>query len=142
MRIVPCTVAPPADLVRVAGFCFETEVPGGSIGLDHLSSAHIRYKALPTANGTVAFALNSVVYFVISRTSALTMNIAGPVKVSHSVDRVTCEHPEEPQDVLLIVLSALIFRAPVTLQQYIGFAIAFGGIAKYNYDKLKASGKL
>jgi len=133
MRIVPCTVAPPADLVRMAGFCFETEVPGGSIGLDHLSSAHIRYKALPTvvhvmlfmANGTVAFALNSVVYFVISRTSALTMNIAGPVK-----------------DVLLIVLSALIFRAPVTLQQYIGFAIAFGGIAKYNYDKLKASGKL
>jgi len=105
MRIVPCTVAPPADLVRMAGFCFETEVPGGSIGLDHLSSAHIRYKALPTvvhvmlfmANGTVAFALNSVVYFVISRTSALTMNIAGPVKVSHSVDRVTCEHPEEPQ---------------------------------------------
>ena len=51
-------------------------------------------------NAAVAFMLNVSIYLLIGKTSALTMNVAGPVK-----------------DWMLIYLSSLVFDAPITSTQ-------------------------
>ena len=77
------------------------------------------------ANAALAFALNLSVFLLIGRTSALAMNVAGVVK-----------------DWLLIGLSALLFRAPVTPLNLAGYSVAFAGVCWYNkakFDEMKAS---
>lgn len=77
------------------------------------------------ANAALAFALNLSVFLLIGRTSALAMNVAGVVK-----------------DWLLIGLSALLFRAPVTALNLAGYSVAFAGVCWYNkakFDEMKAS---
>jgi drug/metabolite transporter (DMT)-like permease len=58
-------------------------------------------------NGLVAFSLNIASVMLIAHTSALTLTLAGIVK-----------------DILLVVLSMSIFRAPVTHLQSMGYAVA------------------
>ena len=70
------------------------------------------------ANAACAFALNTAVYLLIGKTSALTMNIAGVVK-----------------DFFLIILSSFIFEAPISSLQVVGFSIAVSGVFYYNYSK-------
>ena len=72
-------------------------------------------------NGLNAFALNYSVFLVIGATSALTMNIAGVVK-----------------DWLLISLSFLVFKDPISYTTLGGYGIAFTGVFYYNYMKLQS----
>lgn len=73
------------------------------------------------SNAAAAFGLNMAVFLLIGKTSALTMNIAGVVK-----------------DWLLIALSFLMYRAPVTPLNLAGYSIAFGAVCWYNYSKLQS----
>eukprot|EP00887_Chlorella_sp_A99_P000804 scaffold5.g804.t1 len=73
------------------------------------------------SNATVAFGLNMAVFLLIGKTSALTMNIAGVAK-----------------DWLLILLSYLMYKAPVTAINLIGYGIAFAAVCYYNYVKLQS----
>ncbi|EEH56725.1 Drug/Metabolite transporter superfamily [Micromonas pusilla CCMP1545] len=70
-------------------------------------------------NAAVAFMLNVSIYLLIGKTSALTMNVAGPVK-----------------DWMLIYLSSLVFDAPITSTQA-RYAYAFAAVCAYNYEKFK-----
>ena len=72
------------------------------------------------SNAAAAFTLNSSVFLLIGKTSALTMNIAGVVK-----------------DWMLIYLSWIIFAGPITAINLFGYSIAFGAVCWYNYIKLK-----
>eukprot|EP00891_Asterochloris_glomerata_P000641 jgi/Astpho2/641/Aster-04482 len=76
------------------------------------------------SNAAAAFALNMAVFLLIGKTSALTMNIAGVIK-----------------DWLLIGLSVLLFKSPVTSINLGGYGIAFGGVCWYNYRKLQGMKK-
>jgi len=70
-------------------------------------------------NGGVAFTLNVAVVLLIANTSALTLTLAGIVK-----------------DILLVVLSVLVFGSPVTAIQYTGYAVALFGLnAHKEYKK-------
>ena len=62
-------------------------------------------------NGLVAFTLNVAVVLLIANTSALTLTLAGVFK-----------------DILLVALSMIVFAAPVTSLQFIGYAIALTGL--------------
>jgi len=72
------------------------------------------------ANAAVAFMLNVSVVFLIGKTSAVVMTLAGVLK-----------------DVLLVAASLLIFRDPVSGTQAFGYSIALGGLVYY---KLGADG--
>ena len=72
------------------------------------------------ANAACAFALNTAVYLLIGKTSALTMNIAGVVK-----------------DFFLIMISSIMFESPVSSLQIVGFSVAVSGVFYYNYSKYK-----
>lgn len=58
-------------------------------------------------NGLVAFTLNIASVMLIKHTSALTLTLAGVVK-----------------DILLVLLSMLVFKSPVSLLQYLGYAVS------------------
>lgn len=62
-------------------------------------------------NGFVAFGLNVAVVLLIANTSALVLTLAGIVK-----------------DILLVGLSVLVFGSPVTMLQYLGYAVALLGL--------------
>lgn len=62
-------------------------------------------------NGGVAFTLNVAVVLLISNTSALVLTLSGIVK-----------------DILLVVLSMVIFGSPVTPLQYLGYSVALLGL--------------
>ncbi|KAI5849154.1 triose-phosphate transporter family-domain-containing protein [Tricharina praecox] len=67
-----------------------------------------------TLNACVAFALNVSVVFLIGRTSSLVLTLCGVLK-----------------DILLVVLSILIWQTEVTLLQFIGYSIALAGLVWY-----------
>ncbi|URE36026.1 UAA transporter family, partial [Musa troglodytarum] len=72
-------------------------------------------------NCLCTFALNLSVFLVISRTSALTIRVAGVVR-----------------DWVVVLLSALIFSdSKLTIINLIGYGIAISGIVAYNNHKLK-----
>jgi drug/metabolite transporter (DMT)-like permease len=73
------------------------------------------------SNAAAAFGLNMAVFLLIGKTSALTMNIGGVVK-----------------DWMLIGLSYVLYKAPVTQINLIGYFIAFLAVCWYNYRKLQA----
>lgn len=74
------------------------------------------------SNAMAAFALNLAVYLLIGKTSALTMNIAGVVK-----------------DWILIGLSVLLYKSPVSAINLGGYLIAFAAVLWYNYTKIQAA---
>ncbi|WOL12220.1 putative sugar phosphate/phosphate translocator [Canna indica] len=72
-------------------------------------------------NCICTFALNLSVFLVISRTSALTIRVAGVVR-----------------DWAVVLLSALIFSdSKLTAINLIGYGIAISGVVAYNNNKLK-----
>ncbi|KAL4434231.1 hypothetical protein ABPG75_000672 [Micractinium tetrahymenae] len=73
------------------------------------------------SNAGAAFGLNMAVFLLIGKTSALTMNIAGVVK-----------------DWILILLSYLIYKAPVTALNLEGYGLAFLAVCWYNFQKLRS----
>ena len=74
--------------------------------------------AIFLTNAACAFALNFIMFKVIKDLDGLTVNVAGVVK-----------------DCLLIGLSYVLFHSPVTWIQILGYAVALGGVFKYNLDK-------
>lgn len=58
-------------------------------------------------NGLVAFTLNIASVMLIKHTSALTLTLAGVIK-----------------DILLVMLSLAVFGSPVTVLQYLGYAVS------------------
>ncbi|KAJ5812709.1 hypothetical protein N7447_009732 [Penicillium robsamsonii] len=66
------------------------------------------------ANALVAFLLNASVVLLIGKTSAVVLTMAGILK-----------------DILLVGASMLIFRDPVTAQQFFGYSIALAGLVYY-----------
>ena len=62
-------------------------------------------------NAAVAFTLNVAVVLLISNTSALVLTLAGIVK-----------------DIMLVVLSVVVFESPVTPLQYAGYSVALLGL--------------
>ena len=114
-------IAPPCALV-IAMACLFFEA--NSLPWDRMLTLEFAFIML--INGAVAFTLNIAVVLLISNTSALVLTLAGIVK-----------------DVLLVVLSMAVFGSPVTLLQYIGYAVALLGLNihkeyKKNPDKVAA----
>jgi len=75
-------------------------------------------------NGMVAFTLNIAVVMLIGNTSALVLTLAGIFK-----------------DLLLVFLSMLIFKSPVTLLQYVGYGVALLGLNLHKEFKKSSDGK-
>ncbi|KAL8669068.1 MAG: hypothetical protein Q9168_006328 [Polycauliona sp. 1 TL-2023] len=75
------------------------------------------------ANAVIAFALNVSVVFLIGRTSSLVLTLCGVLK-----------------DILLVVVSIVIWGKPVTGLQYFGYSIALAGLVyfKLGADTIKA----
>jgi drug/metabolite transporter (DMT)-like permease len=77
-------------------------------------------------NGLVAFSLNIAVILVLQHTSALTFTLAGIVK-----------------DILLVISSVVVFGAPVTPLQYLGYSFSLLGLflhKQYTANPEKISG--
>ncbi|DAA76076.1 TPA_exp: Integral membrane protein [Trichophyton benhamiae CBS 112371] len=74
------------------------------------------------ANGMVAFLLNVSVVFLIGKTSSLVLTLCGVLK-----------------DILLVTISALWWKTPVTPLQLFGYTIALGGLIYYKLgvEKMK-----
>ena len=62
-------------------------------------------------NASIAFVLNIAVVLLISNTSALVLTLAGIGK-----------------DILLVLLSVVVFESPVTPLQYAGYSVALVGL--------------
>jgi len=69
-------------------------------------------------NAITAFALNLSIFWLIGRTSALSMNVAGGVK-----------------DLLLIGISVVWMGAKTTRTSVVGFCVAMGGAVVYKKCK-------
>eukprot|EP01036_Dinobryon_divergens_P028837 gene28837-37844_t len=73
-------------------------------------------------NGTVAFTLNVAVVLLISNTSALVLTLAGIIK-----------------DIMLVVLSIVVFGSPVTPLQYAGYGVALLGLNLHKERESRSS---
>lgn len=94
-------VAPPSMvLIAIACFIFEFQQ------LPYHMMMTFEFWAMMIANGCVAFGLNIASVLLIQHTSALVLSLAGIIK-----------------DILLVVLSMIIFRSPVTLIQYLAYMV-------------------
>ena len=71
----------------------------------------IEFLFIMIVNGLVSFTLNVAVVLLISNTSALILTLAGIVK-----------------DIMLVLLSVIIFGSPVTPLQYVGYGVALLGL--------------
>ncbi|WEW54960.1 hypothetical protein PRK78_000387 [Emydomyces testavorans] len=89
-----------------------------------LTLAHIQKAGVITllANAMVAFLLNVAVVFLIGKTSSLVLTLCGVLK-----------------DILLVTISAIWWKTPVTALQLFGYSIAIGGLLYYKLgtDKIK-----
>lgn len=99
--IAPCC----AVLLSICCFYFESE----SLPWHRIISRD--FVGILLLNGVIAFTLNVAVVMLIKNTSALVLTLAGVAK-----------------DLLLVVLSVLIFGAPVTPLQYAGYTVALIGL--------------
>jgi len=99
-------VAPLCALfIGIACFIFESE------DLPYEMMYTTEFITVMLINGMVAFTLNVAVVLLIGNTSALVLTLAGIVK-----------------DILLVVLSVLVFGSPVTPLQYAGYGVALLGL--------------
>ena len=93
-----------ATFIGMACLIFEA----GSLPFERMMT--IEFIFIMIINGLVSFTLNVAVVLLISNTSALVLTLAGIVK-----------------DIMLVLLSVLIFGSPVTLLQYVGYGVALLG---------------
>jgi hypothetical protein len=89
--------------------------------------ASMQFEGMMILNGLVAFTLNIASVLLISHTSALVLTLAGVFK-----------------DILLVVLSLVVFESPVSMLQYLGYSVALLGLNlhkeyKKNADKFTNS---
>ncbi|EGD99296.1 hypothetical protein TESG_06565 [Trichophyton tonsurans CBS 112818] len=93
------------------------EVP--DLTMDHIYKAGV---ITLLANAMVAFLLNVSVVFLIGKTSSLVLTLCGVLK-----------------DILLVTISALWWKTPVTPLQLFGYTIALGGLIYYKLgvEKMK-----
>ena len=102
-----------ALFIGIACVIFE----GSSLPLARICTS--QFATTMIVNGGVAFTLNVAVVLLISNTSALTLTLAGIVK-----------------DILLVILSVVVFGSPVTALQYAGYGLALLGLnAHKEYKK-------
>lgn len=87
----------------IGTFCFFMELPT----MPWTLIARPSFWMVLIANGLVAFSLNICSVMLIKHTSALTLTLAGIVK-----------------DILLVALSLIVFQSPVTMLQYLGYAVS------------------
>lgn len=87
----------------IACACMAFELP--TMPAEKLMS--VSFWGILVANGAVAFMLNIASVMLIKHTSALTLTLAGIIK-----------------DILLVGLSLLIFKAPVTPLQFLGYSVS------------------
>lgn len=81
----------------------------GDLPIDRILSPP--FFLLLLVNGMIAFTLNIAVVLLIGSTSALVLTLAGIVK-----------------DIMLVVLSIVVFGSPVTPLQYAGYGVALLGL--------------
>jgi drug/metabolite transporter (DMT)-like permease len=111
--------APPCALsIGVACLIFEF----GDLPFERMMTPE--FAVVLGVNGAVAFTLNVAVVLLIGNTSALILTLAGIFK-----------------DILLVSLSVIVFGSPVTMLQYMGYAVALLGLNlhkeyKKNPDKV------
>ena len=106
-----------ACFTGLAMMCFEAK------DLPYERMFGVDFIAVMLANGLVAFTLNIAVVMLIGNTSALTLTLAGVVK-----------------DVMLVVMSMVIFNSPVTMLQYLGYAVALLALNLHKeYKKMSAA---
>jgi len=89
--------------------------------------ATFQFEGIMVLNGLVAFSLNIASVLLISHTSALVLTLAGVFK-----------------DILLVVLSLVVFASPVSMLQYLGYSVALLGLNlhkeyKKNVDKFTST---
>ena len=106
-------VSPACFIFLIAPFTY-IEAPSFAYGVEEVNFN----SAVFLCNALLAFALNVSVYLLIGKTSALTMNVAGVIK-----------------DWILIIISSLMFKAPVSNLQLFGYLLAFAAVCFYNYQK-------
>jgi drug/metabolite transporter (DMT)-like permease len=94
-----------ATFIGLACLIFEA----GSLPWERMLT--INFLFIMIVNGLVSFTLNVAVVLLISNTSALILTLAGIVK-----------------DIMLVLLSVLIFGSPVTPLQYVGYGVALLGL--------------
>ena len=103
-------------VIGCACFAFEFH----SLPYDLLSS--LSFWGILVANGLVAFSLNVASVMLIKHTSALTLTLSGVVK-----------------DILLVFLSLMIFKSPVTALQYLGYSVSLLALNLHKEYKKNAS---
>eukprot|EP00982_Pelagococcus_subviridis_P006030 29945-Pelagococcus_subviridis.AAC.2 len=82
---------------------------------------HFRDFAVLGSNAVLVFGLELLSFnLLFGKTSALTKNVAGPVK-----------------DWILIYLSSVLSDAPIAWLQIMKYVLAFAGVCFYNYSKYK-----
>jgi drug/metabolite transporter (DMT)-like permease len=79
----------------------------GNLPLERMQTSD--FMVIMLVNGFVAFTLNIAVVLLISNTSALVFTLTGIVK-----------------DILLVILSVIVFGSPVTPLQYAGEILCYG----------------
>jgi drug/metabolite transporter (DMT)-like permease len=94
-----------ASFIGLACLIFEA----GSLPWERMLT--VEFVFILIINGLVSFTLNVAVVLLISNTSALILTLAGIVK-----------------DIMLVLLSVLIFGSPVTPLQYVGYGVALLGL--------------
>lgn len=101
-----------APVCASMNFCIFLATEAWKITLDDIVNQVGLLKLL--ANACVAFGLNVSVVFLIGRTSSLVLTLCGVLK-----------------DILLVVLSIVIWGTTVTLLQFVGYSVALGGLVWY-----------
>lgn len=105
--VAPCC----ALFISIPAFYYE-----GESFLNHYSYSRIHlltmeFKVIVICNGIFAFLLNIAVVLLISKCSALILTLSGIIK-----------------DILLLLVSIIIFQTQVSPLQYFGYFIALAGI--------------
>lgn len=99
-------IAPMACVCIFIPFCvFESE----TFPFEKLESPN--FLMMMVVNGCIAFSLNIASVLVMTKASALILALSGIVK-----------------DVLLVVLSMVVFLSPVTVVQFFGYGLALAGL--------------
>jgi drug/metabolite transporter (DMT)-like permease len=110
-------IAPPCGLLVSLGFVyFELN---NLINYFYSTPLTLQFALLIFLNGALAFSLNISVILLVGGSSALLMGVCGPAK-----------------DILVVVLSVIVFGNPVTVVQVAGFSVSLFGL--YLYKEFKS----
>lgn len=91
------------------------------------------------AGGTIAFCMIMAEFFLIKRTSVVTLSVCGIFKVrnEHRLNTFTKHSNCYIQEVATIALSSMVFGDRLTVINIIGLCITLFGIGLYNWLKMR-----